>query len=97
MDEPGLFGVTERLFEVRTRKTDVMTDAFGSPPRMRALVTEAVNLGDEHRRAPKTVSGDHLPMVPQWYAACQPLISGAASAPVRRNRLRRRSAARPLA
>ena len=37
MDEPGLFGVAERLFKVRTRKTDFMTDALGSPPRMRGL------------------------------------------------------------
>ena len=39
---------------------------------VRAPGTEAVELGDERRRALKTVSGDHQPMVPQWHAACQP-------------------------
>jgi hypothetical protein len=31
-----------------------------------------MELGDERRRAFETVSGDHLPMVPQWHAAYQP-------------------------
>ena len=47
-------------------------DALGSPPGMRGLGTEAVELGDERRRALKTVSVDHQPMVPQRHAACQP-------------------------
>ena len=54
--ETGLFGVAERLLKLRIRKTDVR-----SAPRVRAVDAEAVELGDERRRALKTVSGDHLP------------------------------------
>jgi hypothetical protein len=49
--ETGLFGVADRRFEVRICKTDITANAFSSPPGMRALGTEAVELGDERRRA----------------------------------------------
>ena len=42
-------------------QADIATDAFSSPPGMRGLGTEAVELGDERRRALETVSGYHLP------------------------------------
>ena len=49
--ETGLLGVADRLVEGETRKTDIATDALGSPPGMRGLGTEAVELGDERRRS----------------------------------------------
>ena len=67
----GLLGVTDRLVEGQTCKTDIATDALGSPPGMRGLGTKAMELGDERRRALKTVSGGHPPMVPQRHGACQ--------------------------
>jgi hypothetical protein len=69
--ETGLFGVADRLLEVRIRKTDGTTDAFGSPPRIRVPDTEVVELGDECRHTLETVLVDHPPMVPQRHAACQ--------------------------
>jgi hypothetical protein len=69
--KPGFFAVVERLYELRTREANVAVDALSSPPGMRALGSEAVELGDERRRAVKTVSGGHLAMVPQWHVACQ--------------------------
>jgi hypothetical protein len=48
--ETGLFGVPNRLLKVRIRRTDITANAFGSPPRRRAVGTEAVELGDERRR-----------------------------------------------
>jgi hypothetical protein len=64
MDEPGLLGIVERLFEGQTRKADIAADAFSSPPRMRAVDAEAMKLGDERHCALETVLGDHRPMVP---------------------------------
>ena len=32
MDEPGLLGIVERLFEGQTRKADITADAFSPPP-----------------------------------------------------------------
>ena len=55
MDETGLFGVRDCLLKVRPRKTDIAADAFSSPPGMRAVGTQAVELGDERRRALQTV------------------------------------------
>jgi hypothetical protein len=69
--ETGVFGVADRLLEVRIRKTDITANALSSPPGMRALGTEAAKLGDKRRRAFETVLGDHRPMVPQRHAACQ--------------------------
>ena len=71
MDETGLLGVADRLVEGQTRKTDIATDALGSPPGMRPLGAKAVELGDERRRALKTVLFAHQLMVPQCNAACQ--------------------------
>ena len=71
MDEPSLFGVADRLVEGQTCKTDIATDALGSPPGMRGLGTKAVELGDERRRALKTVLVAHQLMVPQRHGACQ--------------------------
>jgi hypothetical protein len=51
----GLLGVADRLVEGQTRKTDIATDALGSPPGMWGLGTKAVELDDECRRALKTV------------------------------------------
>ena len=55
MYETGLLGVADRLFEGQTRKTDIAANAFSSPPRLRAVGTQAVELGDERRRAFETV------------------------------------------
>lgn len=57
--ETGFFGVPDRLLEVRIRKTEISADALSLPPGMRALAAQAVELSDERRRAPETVSGDH--------------------------------------
>jgi hypothetical protein len=65
-------GNADRLFQVRIPKADVIVDACSSPPGMWAsLDTGAVELGDERRRALKTVSGAHHLMVPQRHGACQ--------------------------
>jgi hypothetical protein len=69
--ETGLFGVPDRLLEARIRKADITADAFSSPPGMRGLGAKAMELGDERRRALKTVSEGHLAMVPQRHAACR--------------------------
>ena len=71
MDQTGLFGVADRLFEGQTCKAHITTDAFCSPPGMRGLGTKAVELGDERRRALKTVLVAHRLMVPQRHGACQ--------------------------
>jgi hypothetical protein len=67
----GLLGIANRLVEGQTRKTDIATDALGSPPRVRAAGAKAVELGDECRRALKTVLFAHLLTVPQRHGACQ--------------------------
>ena len=59
MDEPGLLGVVEGLLELLALKPDIAADAFSATPRMRAASTEAMELGDEQRRAVETASG-HL-------------------------------------
>ena len=53
--ETGLLGVADRLVEGRTGKTDIATDALGSPPGMRDLGSKAVEVGDERRRAFETI------------------------------------------
>ena len=69
--ETGLLRVADRLVEVRARKTDGTTDAFGSPPGIRVPGTEAVEMGDECRHTLETVLVDHQLMVPQRRGACQ--------------------------
>jgi hypothetical protein len=66
--ETGLFGVADRLLEVRIRKADVTADARSSPPGMRAVDAEAMELSDEGGGALET---GHQPMLPQWHMACQ--------------------------
>ena len=51
---------------------------------MRGVGAEAVELGDERRRAFETVLGGHQPMVPQWHAACQPTNRTCVSASVKK-------------
>jgi hypothetical protein len=61
--EPGLLGVADRLFKVSSLKAEVAAHAVSPPPGMRAGDAEAMELGDERRRALETVLGDHRPMV----------------------------------
>jgi hypothetical protein len=48
--ETGLLGIANHQLQCGAIKVDVAPDAFGSPPRMRAVRTQAVELGDERRR-----------------------------------------------
>ena len=57
--EPDILGVADRLFKVRARQPDVLTNVLSPPPRVRAAGTEAMELGNERRCALKSVSGDH--------------------------------------
>ena len=71
LDVPDLLGVADRLFEVRTRKPDVLPDVLRTPPGLRVLGTQTAKLGDQRRRALKSVFGNHQLMMPQCNATCQ--------------------------
>ena len=62
--ESCLLGVANHQLQCCAIKVDVAPDAFGSPPRMRAVGTKQVELGDERRRELDPVSGGHRAMVP---------------------------------
>jgi hypothetical protein len=62
--ETGLLGIANHQLQCGAIKVDVAPDAFGSPPRMRAVRPQAVELGDERRRELDPVSGGHRAMVP---------------------------------
>jgi hypothetical protein len=56
MYQTGLLGAADCLFKLPICKAEVAADAFSPPPGMRAGDTEAMELGDERRRAFETVS-----------------------------------------
>ena len=65
MDETGFFGVADRLLKVRIRKADVTADGLSARHQECGALALRWWSWAMKRCALKTVSGDHLPMVPQ--------------------------------
>ena len=75
IDEPGLLGIVERLFEGQTRKAHIAADAFSAPPGVRAAGAEAIELGDERPPRGRARPSDMLAIL-AWHSACRQPLGG---------------------